>query len=197
MSVASIYRRSFLAALFGFSGLLIVAGIAHAQSGAFTAWGWPQPYEKVSDKSIEWLKQKGWWPLQVAFQSPWSGQNNINIVMDKEGLLAKRGIEMKLTAFGSGPATNEVLVSARSRSPAPATSPTPRCSTNKCPSRPSRILTPNILHATIVPMDSKINSLKDFKGANPPPRSASSPAPRPNSTSRWQHRCTDSRSART
>ncbi len=27
-----------------------------AQSKPFTEWGWPQPYEQVSPKSVEWLK---------------------------------------------------------------------------------------------------------------------------------------------
>ena len=92
MAFITCCRRTFLAAGIALAGLTTAA-----QSQQFTEWGWPQPYEKVSDKSVAWLKQKGWWPLQVAFQSPWSGQNNINIVMDKQGLLAKRGIEMKLT----------------------------------------------------------------------------------------------------
>ena len=113
MSGVDFYRKVFFAGLIGITGLLSAAGMAQAQNGKFTEWGWPLPYEKVSDKSVAWLKEKGWWPLQVAFQSPWSGQNNISIVMDKEGLLAKRGIEMKLTPFGSGPAVNEVLVSGK------------------------------------------------------------------------------------
>jgi sulfonate transport system substrate-binding protein len=57
-----------------------------------TEWGWPQPYEKVSEKSVAWLKER-WWPMTVAFQPPWSGQNTVNIVMDRMGLMAKRGVE--------------------------------------------------------------------------------------------------------
>src|SRR6266496_1151987 len=78
-----------------------------------TEWGWPLPYERVSDKSVQWLKDKGWWPIQVAFQAPWSGQNTVNIVMDRQELLKKRGVEAKWQAFASGPAINEVVVSAR------------------------------------------------------------------------------------
>lgn len=37
----------------------IVAGPSSAQP-KFTDWGWPLPYEKVSDKSVHWLKSKGW-----------------------------------------------------------------------------------------------------------------------------------------
>ena len=88
---------------------------ALAQTPAATEWGWPQPYEKVSDKSIVWLKQKGWWPMTVAFQPPWSGQNTVNIVMDRQGLMTQRGVEAKWQAFPSGPAINEVMVSARAQ----------------------------------------------------------------------------------
>ena len=69
------------------AGLLY--GMVPASAQNFTQWGWPQPYEKVSDKSIAWLKEKGWWPLAVGWQGPFSGQNTINVVMDKEGLLQK------------------------------------------------------------------------------------------------------------
>ena len=91
---------------------IICIGEAAAQQ-KFNDWGWPQPYEKVSDKSVEWLKSKGWWPVQVAFQAPWSGQNTTNIVMDRQGLLKSRGVEAKWQAFPSGPAINETIVSAK------------------------------------------------------------------------------------
>jgi sulfonate transport system substrate-binding protein len=92
--------------------LLLSAQAAQAQQ-KFTDWGWPLPYEKVSDKSVQWLKSKGWWPIQVAYQAPWSGQNTINIVMDKQGLMKERGIEAAWQAFPSGPAINETIVSAK------------------------------------------------------------------------------------
>ena len=98
MSLPRRWREALLAGCVGLAGLTAVPGSAHAQT-RFTEWGWPQPYEKVSDKSVEWLKRRGWWPIQVAFQAPWSGQNNINIVMDRQGLLAKRGVEAKWQAF--------------------------------------------------------------------------------------------------
>src|SRR5437899_2648826 len=70
---------------------------------AFTEWGWPLPREQVSTKSIDWLKEKGWWPIQVAYQAPWSGQNTINIVMERQEFLKERGVETKWQAFASGP----------------------------------------------------------------------------------------------
>ena len=92
----------------------MLLGVTGAQAaGGATDWGWPTPYEKVSDKSVKWLKDKGWWPIQVAFQAPWSGQNTVNIVMDRMGLLKQRGVDANWTAFASGPAINEVLISGR------------------------------------------------------------------------------------
>src|SRR5882672_12711590 len=91
---------------------LLVAIPAQAQQKP-TEWGWPQPYERVSDKSVQWLKDKGWWPVQVAYQAPWSGQNTINIVMDRQGLMKARGVDAAWQAFPSGPAINETIVSAK------------------------------------------------------------------------------------
>ncbi|RZL85918.1 MAG: hypothetical protein EOP82_31695, partial [Variovorax sp.] len=96
----------------GAAAMLLSLGSVQAGAAA-TAWGWPAPHEKVSEKSIAWLKEKGWWPIQVAFQAPWSGQNTVNIVMDRMGLMKQRGVEAKWTAFASGPAINEVLISGR------------------------------------------------------------------------------------
>jgi hypothetical protein len=84
------------------AGVAIGAGTAIAAAQSSTDWGWPQPYEKVSDKSVAWLKEKGWWPLGVGWQGPFSGQNTINVVMDKAGLLAKRGLEAKYQVFAAG-----------------------------------------------------------------------------------------------
>src|ERR1700712_4825448 len=56
---------------------------------AFSAWGWPQPYDQISAKSVTWLKEKGWWPVAFAWQAPFSGQNTINVVLSKTDFLAK------------------------------------------------------------------------------------------------------------
>jgi len=51
------------------SPLAIIAGLAaflagaSARAEALTRWGWPLPYERVSDRSIDWLKKQRWWPL--------------------------------------------------------------------------------------------------------------------------------------
>ena len=80
-----------------------------AQESQFTQWGWPQPYEKVSARSVNWLKEKGWWPLSFGWQAPFSGQNTINVVLSKTQFLADRGIESRFQAFASGPEVNEAV----------------------------------------------------------------------------------------
>ena len=151
--------------------LALLVTMAFASPGAaqqMTEWGWPQPYEKVSDKSVAWLKEKGWWPITVAFQPPWSGQSTVNIVMDRMGLMAKRGLEAKWQGFPSGPAINEVMVSARAQVGNGGNFPFTSLLDKKVPVKAIAILSPNLLHATVVPIDSPIKSLKDFKGGAEP-----------------------------
>ena len=62
----------------------------------FTEWGWPLPYEKVSDKSVAYLKEKGWWPLKWAYQPPWMAEATIPWIIKKLDLAKKRGLELEL-----------------------------------------------------------------------------------------------------
>lgn len=146
---------------------LLVAMPAVAQQ-KFNDWGWPTPYERVSDKSVKWLQDKGWWPVQVAYQAPWSGQNTVNIVMDRQGLLKLRGIETKFQAFPSGPAINETIVSARFQAGNGGNFPFTSLLDKNIPVKAIAILSPNLLHALVVPADSKLKGIKDLKGSNPP-----------------------------
>ena len=139
---------------------------ANAQTPA--DYGWTAPVEKVSDKSIAWLKEKGWWPITVAYQSPWSGQNTINIVMDRAGLMTKRGVEAKWQSFASGPAINEVMVSARAQVGNGGNFPFTSLLDKKVPVKAIGIVSPNLLHALVVPNDSPIKSIKDLKGRTEP-----------------------------
>ena len=149
-------------------GLAALAIATPSAAQQFSAWGWPQPYEKVSDKSVAWLKEKGWWPMTVAFQPPWSGQNTINIVMDRQNLMGSRGIEAKWQGFPSGPAINEVMVSARAQVGNGGNFPFTSLLDKKVPVKAIAILSPNLLHATVVPLDSPVKSLKDLKGGAEP-----------------------------
>ena len=124
------------------AGVAIGAGTAMAAAQSFTDWGWPQPYEKVSDKSVAWLKEKGWWPLGVGWQGPFSGQNTINVVMDKAGLLAKRGLEAKYQAFAAGPDVMKRSLPRACRSAMVETFRSRPCLIAACRCAPSRSLRP-------------------------------------------------------
>lgn len=92
--------------------ILAVAGSASAQPaqrGQFTEWGWPLPYEKVSSKSVEWLKSKGWWPLKTNF-FPGSTQYGMPTLILSKKFASLRGLEVVAQRFASGPAVNEALV---------------------------------------------------------------------------------------
>lgn len=159
-------RRKLAAALSLAIAACVPALPAWAQQPA--DYGWTVPYEKISDKSVAWLKDKGWWPMTVAFQPPWSGQNTINIVMDRAGLMTKRGVEAKWQAFPSGPAINEVMVSARAQVGNGGNFPFSSLVDKKVPVKSIGIVSPNLLHALVVPNDSPIKSVKDLKGAAEP-----------------------------
>ncbi len=157
-------RKQLLAAALALSMVLP----AYAQQGKFNEWGWPVPYEKVSDRSVKWLKDKGWWPVQVAYQAPWSGQNTVNIVMDRQGLLKARGVETRYQAFPSGPAINETIVSAKFQVGNGGNFPFTSLLDKNIPVKAIAILSPNLLHALVVPPDSPLKSIKDLKGSSPP-----------------------------
>ena len=146
----------------------LVCGVIPAAAQSFTDWGWPQPYEKVSDKSVAWLKQKGWWPLGFGWQGPFSGQNTINVVMDKAGLLEKRGLDAKFQVFAAGPDVNEAVASARIQVGNGGNFPFTSLLDRGVPVKAIAVVAPNLKHSTVVPLDSPINKLADFKGSNPP-----------------------------
>lgn len=146
----------------------LLSGIVPASAQSFTDWGWPQPYERVSQKSVDWLKQKGWWPIGVGWQGPFSGQNTINVVMDKAGLLEQRGIEAKFQVFAAGPDVNEAVASARVQVGNGGNFPFTSLLDRGVPVKAVAVVAPNLKHSTVVPLDSNIKKLADFKGSNPP-----------------------------
>jgi len=134
---------------------------------AATAWGWPQPYEQVSEKSKAWLKEQGLWPLSVGFQPPWTGQNALNVVVERLDLLGKRGVENKFRFFASGPELVEAFTARRIQVGGTGNFPYHSLLDHKVPAR-GILNYPLLTHATIVPKDSPLKSLKDLKGSNPP-----------------------------
>jgi len=77
----------------------------------WTEWGWPLPYEKVSDKSVQWLKSKGWWPLQYGYSSTWVGQFTAPMLIHANKLAESRGLAIEMRPFLAGPPQNEGLMS--------------------------------------------------------------------------------------
>ena len=65
-------------------------------------------------------------------------------------------------------AINEVMVSARAQVGNGGNFPFTSLLDKKVPVKAIAILSPNLLHATVVPIDSPIKSLKDFKGGAEP-----------------------------
>lgn len=168
LKLPSFTRRKIVASAAG-SVLLGITANSLAESH-LNDWGTPISNEKISIESVNWLKSKGWWPIQVAFQAPWSGQNTVNIVMDRMGLMAKRGVEAKWTAFASGPAINEVLISGRYQVGNGGNFPFTTLVDRRIPVKAISIISPNLMHALVVPNNSPIKSIKDFKGRKTPAR---------------------------
>jgi sulfonate transport system substrate-binding protein len=131
----------------------------------FTEWGWPQPYEKVSEKSIKYLKEKGWWPLKWAYQPPWVGQATVPWIIKKMGLEKKRALEIELVSLLSGPDINEGLASAKFHIGSGGNFPTTSLIDKKVSVKGSGVIwTPLYEHPVLVHIDSNIKEPKDLEG---------------------------------
>jgi ABC-type nitrate/sulfonate/bicarbonate transport system substrate-binding protein len=141
---------------------LLSGGVAFSQQ-PFTAWGWPTPYERVATTSVDWLKAKGWWPVAIASQPPWSCANALTTVMIKQGLLQQRGIESEAQWFLAGPPIIESVAAGRTPVGLSGNFPFTSMMDKQVPVKAIMLVTPNIDHAVIVPNDSPYHALKDLK----------------------------------
>lgn len=106
-------RREFLSLSAGAAATLIQVphiSRAFAQSDSATPWGYPLPYRQVSEKSLAWLKEKGWNPLSVGFFADLPGYAGAYAVIRDLNLLGKRGLSAKFTSFLSGPPILEAFI---------------------------------------------------------------------------------------
>jgi sulfonate transport system substrate-binding protein len=145
--------------------LFAVAGAAHAQTaakGQFTEWGWPQPYERVSAKSIEWMKSKGWWPVQTNF-FPATPQYGMPTHVVAKKFAAPRGVEISARRFASGPAANEALISGHIQLSHVGNFPFFSLVDKNAPIR-GIFLIPNERISVMVPLNSPLRSVNDLKG---------------------------------
>ncbi len=65
---------------------------------------------KISQKSVAWLKSKGWWPFQVHINPTWSDGNLVVAVMKENKLLEKRGIETNYQSFTAASYVNAAYI---------------------------------------------------------------------------------------
>lgn len=166
MKTLPVSRRTVLSG-FAASAFLAISGRPGFGAATATEWGWPQPYEQVSEKSIAWLKNKGWWPLSLGYQPPWTGHNALNIVTDRLQLLQKRGIEAKFVAFDAGPPLIEAFTAGRIQVGGSGNFPYLSLVDRRVPAR--AIVNYSLLtHGVVVPNDSPYKTLKDLKGAASP-----------------------------
>jgi ABC-type nitrate/sulfonate/bicarbonate transport system substrate-binding protein len=146
-------------------GLSLAGSPVEAPAQQFTQWGWPQPYEPVSQKSIDWLKQQGWWPIQYGYQSPWLGQATLPLVLKEHGLDKKRGLDVQLQSFLAGPPLNEALVAGKIQIGVGGNFPLTTLIVRKAPVHsPGIVWTPVLEHSVLVPLDSPLKSAADLKG---------------------------------
>lgn len=160
-------RREFLGSV-GSGAALCALGSAQsalAQSRQFTEWGWPTPYERISDKSIDYLKSKGWWPLAIGSQPGFTG---LPVTVGK-GFYKARGLEVTVAAFLSGPAINEAAVAGRVQAGVEGNFPFTTLIARSTPVRCIAVANPNIKHATLVPLDSPIKTIADLKKSSEKP----------------------------
>ncbi|MBV9066940.1 MAG: ABC transporter substrate-binding protein [Methylobacteriaceae bacterium] len=151
-------RRKFLA----FTAAAMTAAKPFAARGedtSSTPWGWPQPYKRISDASIKWLKDNGWWPLSVGNQPAFTGLP----AAQGKGFFTQRGLEVVVNAFLSGPAINEAAASGRVQAGLEGNFPYTTLLSRGFPVRCVAVVNPNIKHATLVDPGSPLQSIADIK----------------------------------
>jgi sulfonate transport system substrate-binding protein len=161
-------RINFITVFIVFVVTLMVGGIPSliAQpKQQFTEWGWPLPYEKVSEKSINFLKDKGWWPVKWAYQPPWMAEATIPWIIKKLELGKKRGLEVEIVGLLSGPDINEGLASAKFPVGNGGDFPVTSLIDKKVRVKSAGIIwTPLDEHPILIHLDSKMKEPKDLEG---------------------------------
>ena len=145
-------RRNVVAGLAA-GTVAVAAGLpepAAAQSGS-NAWGWPQPYQKVSDKSVAWLKV-GLVAARPGLAAAVVGAKRRDGGDGQTGLprAARAGVKTH-PAFTSGPALNEVFISTRIQVGVGGNFPLNSLVDKQDPASRISIVCPNLRHHVIVP----------------------------------------------
>lgn len=134
--------------------------LATTEAQEKTAWGWPLPYEKVSDKSVDWLKKKGWWPLRIGIQAYYPSFPLWRILKLDEA----RGLQVDTAYFVYGAQQNEAAVAGRLQGNVYGSFPfISFLVQGKLPVRVIGIGVPNSRHALLVPLNSPVKAIGDLK----------------------------------
>jgi ABC-type nitrate/sulfonate/bicarbonate transport system substrate-binding protein len=73
------------------------------------------PPASISPESVAFLKEKGWWPLQIGYFADVPGFSAHWAVMCADRLLQARGIEANCQSFNSGPPILEAFLSGQTQ----------------------------------------------------------------------------------
>lgn len=141
---------------------------AQAQPPSFTDWGWVQPYEQVSQKSLDWLKSKGWLPLSIGYFADLPGYSSAYPVIQKLNLLGKRGLPANFTSFISGPPIVEAFIGGQTQATGYGDVPFWSTVTRGNPAVAYGLTAVNYEAAIFVRPDSPLKSIQDFKGRDKP-----------------------------
>ncbi len=87
-----------------------IASAENKKPSSATKWGWPLPYEQVSQKSLDWLKSKGWLPLSIGYFADIPGYSACYAIIKEKKLLEKRGLPANFISFLSGPPIVEAFL---------------------------------------------------------------------------------------
>lgn len=76
---------------------------------------WPIASQTVSDASVAYLKQQGWWPLKVGYFADVPGFSAHWALMRADKMLERRGLEVEYQTFNSGPPILEAFVAGQTQ----------------------------------------------------------------------------------
>lgn len=165
---STLNRRDAVKLLGAAGAMAATARLGHAAEGDFTDWGWPQPYEKVSQKSLDWLQSKGWLPLSIGFFADLPGYAGQYAVMKELDLLGKRGLPVKYTSFLSGPPILEAFIGGQTQVTGYGDLPFWTTVARGNPAVAYGMTAVNYEAAMLVRHDSPLKSIKDLKGRSEP-----------------------------
>lgn len=146
-----------------------IAQAATNNESSKTEWGWPLPYEQVSQKSLDWLKSKGWLPLTIGYFTDVPGYSAVYAVIKEKKLLEKRGLAVNFISFLSGPPIVEAFISGQTQVSHYGDFPFWSTVDKGIPCVAFGLTGVNQEIAMLVRLDSPFRNLDDIKGAKKKP----------------------------